>query len=208
MVQPRGRDGTTAPVPDVKESVGDLRTAHRSCRSQALEPLDELSHVRSRGSVLGYRDEPATFDCGIEAIAATTIRGEVVLIIVRNMPPEFTPHLLTCRQVSGSPIVLGSEREMEQEPVLKARHRDGCVDPGRRASRLSQLLIEAIHLGYPLVMIDNAPDLLLCAVLLYLFVHPFHQIVYGPGGLDAYTGQTEVGLECVKVDRLSACCFA
>ena len=147
-------------------------------------------------------------DGSIEALTASTIYGKIGLLVVCNVVPEFAPHLLACRHVSGPPVGFGSKREVEQDPVFEARNRHGCVDSGRRPSRSSQPTIEAVDFGHPLVMIKNTPDLLLCRVLTHLSFHSFHHVGYGPGALDTHTRQTEVGFECIEVAALGIGCFA
>ena len=73
-------------------------------------------------------------DGSIEALTASTIYGKIGFLVVCNVVPEFAPHLLACRHVSGPPVGFGSKREVEQDPVFEARNRHGCVDSGRRPS--------------------------------------------------------------------------
>ena len=162
----RHQGGASAPLP----GGGSWVLPRRPVR--LLQPFDQYPHVRA-GRVSGFRSPLRVSDREVEMRAAALVDRGIVLAIGRKMFPELGDDLLACRcSPSGSPEPPDREFEVQQEPILEARHRNGglhdCLASPFSGRSILHPGTDGFDLDISFIVIEDAPDFIQSGIALEL----------------------------------------
>ena len=182
---------------------------------QFSKPSDQLPDVGGRR----HFRSPGAFrisDRIGKQCAAALIRRGIRLPIAVEVVFQLTNHLLAGGW-SAEGASKGSVRvsEMEQQPVLEARNRDGCAnrDGTCLTVRLpGQPRTEAFDICVSFVVVEDAPNFVEVGILLPLLLRCSRDPPWSPlsslRGADQHVREIEIASEGAEVTRLCLGCLA